>query len=128
MLACPRQECGVLRPARVAEALLKALEASEGRRRSRKRDQTPDAFGLSVKRALLQAVVMDDPAPEAFEAWLLHFAGHAPDAATQAAATAMGRLVFDEWCLARHMAAFAAWLEDGARSEDAAQVARRGQA
>ena len=38
-------------PADVCRALPAALEAADGRRR--KRDQTPDAFGLSVKRELL---------------------------------------------------------------------------
>ena len=45
-----------LRPADVARALLAALEASEGRRRKRKRNQTADAFGLSVKRELLERI------------------------------------------------------------------------
>ena len=49
------------RPADVCRALLAALEASEGRRRKRKRDQTADAIGLAVKRDLLQRVVEDDP-------------------------------------------------------------------
>ena len=61
------------RPADVCRALLAALEAAEGRRRKRKRDQTPDAFGLAVKRALLQRAVEDDPQPEAFEEWLLNY-------------------------------------------------------
>ena len=50
------------RPADVCRALLAALEASEGRRRKRKRDQTPDAFGLAVKRDLLQRVGRRRPA------------------------------------------------------------------
>ncbi|HEV2984857.1 MAG TPA: hypothetical protein VGX46_10725, partial [Vicinamibacterales bacterium] len=62
-----------LRPAEICRALLAALEASEGRRRNRKRDQTPDAFGLSVKRDLLLQVVEQDPPPEAFEEWLLRY-------------------------------------------------------
>ena len=37
-----------LRPRQVCAALLSALQAAEGRRRSRKRDQTPDAIGLSI--------------------------------------------------------------------------------
>ena len=40
----------MVRPAEVCAALLAALEAAEGRRRSRKRDQTPDAIGLAIKR------------------------------------------------------------------------------
>src|SRR6202048_5014224 len=61
-----------LRPANVCRALLAALEAAEGRRRQRKRDQTPDAFGLALKRDLLRQAVEDDPRPEALEEWLLH--------------------------------------------------------
>jgi hypothetical protein len=63
----------VPRPAEVCRALLAALEAAEGHRRRRKRDQTPDAFGLGIKRALLERIVEEDPAPEAFEAWLLQY-------------------------------------------------------
>jgi hypothetical protein len=37
----------------VCRALLAALDASEGRRRRRKRDATPDAVGMSLKRWLL---------------------------------------------------------------------------
>ncbi len=55
------------RPADVCRALLAALEAAEGRRRKRKRDQTPDAIGLGVKRELLQLVVEHDPPADAFE-------------------------------------------------------------
>ena len=61
----------MVRPAEVCAALLAALEAAEGRRRSRKRDQTPDGIGLAIKRELLQRAVQEDPNPEAFEEWLL---------------------------------------------------------
>jgi hypothetical protein len=61
------------RPADVCRALLAALEASEGRRRKRKRDQTPDAFGLAIKRDLLLRAVDDDPLPDAFVEWLLNY-------------------------------------------------------
>jgi hypothetical protein len=108
-----------LRPAEVCRALLAALEASEGRRRSRKRDQTPDAFGLAVKRDLLRQAVEDDPRPEAFEEWLLNYP------LTQARelvgpAFAMARAVFDEWRLAHVSGEFRLWLEQGAPSDDAA--------
>lgn len=56
-----------LRPADVCKALLAALEASEGRRRKRKRDQTPDMIGLSIKRSLMSRAMESDPSPEAFE-------------------------------------------------------------
>jgi hypothetical protein len=106
------------RPADVCRALLAALEASEGRRRKRKRDQTPDAFGLSVKRALLQRAVEEDPPPEAFEGWLLNYplSCQAPELAGPA--FAMARAVFDEWRLAHTLGEFRLWLEQGAPSED----------
>jgi hypothetical protein len=89
-----------LRPAEVCKALLAALEAAEGRRRKRKRDQTPDAIGLSIKRTLLAQAVEDDPNPEAFEEWLL-------------------RSVLEEWRLAHSLGEFRVWLEQGAPSDDA---------
>ena len=58
------------RPAVVCHALLAALDASEGRRRRRKRDTTPDAVGMTIERQLLSQAVMDVPDPEMFEAWL----------------------------------------------------------
>jgi hypothetical protein len=108
-----------LRPAEVCKALLAALEAAEGRRRKRKRDQTPDAFGLAVKRDLLQRAVEDDPPPEAFEEWLLNYPQtcHAPELAGPA--YAMARAVFEEWRLAHVLGEFRLWLEQGAPSEDA---------
>lgn len=107
-----------LRPADVCRALLSALEAAEGRRRSRKRDQTPDAFGLGVKRDLLRSAVDDDPAPEDFEAWLLEYPRrcHAPE--LEGPALAMARAVFEEWQLAHSMSSFREWLEQGAPSDD----------
>ena len=58
------------RPAAVCRELLAALEASEGRRRRRKRDTTPDAIGLAIKLDLLQRAIAADPDPDQFEAWL----------------------------------------------------------
>ena len=107
-----------VRPAEVCKALLAALEASEGRRKSRKRDQTPDAIGLGIKRDLLQRAVKDDPEPEAFEAWLLNYplACVAPELSGPAAA--MARAVFDEWRLAHSLGDFKNWLDRGAPSDD----------
>jgi hypothetical protein len=109
----------VFRPADVCKALLAALEASEGRRRQRKRDQTPDAFGLGVKRDLLQRVIEDDPQPDAFEAWLFNYplTCKAPELAGPAAA--MARAVFEEWRLAHSLGEFRVWLTRGAPSDDA---------
>ena len=107
-----------LRPAEVCKALLAALEASEGRRRSRKRDQTPDAIGLTFKRELLEQAVRDDPEPEGFEEWLLNYtAGHE----SAGGIFAMARAVFEEWRLAHSMGEFKSWLEQGAPSDDAAE-------
>src|SRR5690349_16068003 len=107
-----------IRPREVCAALLSALEAAEGRRRSRKRDQTPDAIGIGVKRELLAHAAEDDPDPEAFEQWLLDYPQRcAPELCGPA--TAMARAVFDEWRLAHSLGEFRTWLEQGAPSEDA---------
>ena len=108
-----------LRPAQVCKALLAALEASEGRNRKRKRDQKPDTIGLSIKRALLTRAVQDDPAPEAFEEWLLVYPGECNSGEPSGAVAAMARTVLEEWRLAHSMDAFRVWLEDGAPSADA---------
>ena len=107
-----------LRPADVCRSLLAALDASEGRRRSRKRDQTPDAFGLRIKRELLRHAVAADPAADEFEAWLLDYPGTCEAPELIGPARAMARAVFEEWCLAHAMGEFRHWLEQGAPSED----------
>jgi hypothetical protein len=110
---------GTPRPAEMCRALLAALEAAEGRRRRRKRDQTPDAFGLAIKRALLERVVQQDPAPDAFEAWLLDYPLTCPSPELTGPARAMARAVFDDWRLAIASPEFRRWLELGAPSDDA---------
>jgi len=107
------------RPAQVCRALLAAMAAADGRRRSRKRDQTPDAIGLDVKRRLLERVVDADPDAADFEAWLMHCSLDGGEHLAQGATWAMGRAVLDEWRMAITMADFASWLECGAPSEDA---------
>jgi hypothetical protein len=106
------------RPADLCRALLAALEASEGRRRKRKRDQTADAFGLSVKRELLRRAAEEDPAPEEFEAWLLAYPGRCEAPELVGPAMAMARAVFEEWQLAHSLGEFRQWLESGAPSDD----------
>lgn len=108
-----------LRPADVCRSLLSALEAAEGRRRKRKRDQTADAFGLGVKRELLRSVVAADPAPETFEAWLLEYPASCRAPELAGPAQAMARTVFEEWRLAHSMTEFREWLDGGAPSADA---------
>jgi hypothetical protein len=79
------------RPAHICAQLLAALEATEGRRRRRKRDTTPDAIGIAIKRQLLEGAVRDDPEP--------------------------GDLA--DWRLAKTSDRFRGWLEEGAPSADA---------
>jgi hypothetical protein len=106
------------RPADVCRALLAALEASDGRRRRRKRDTTPDAIGMSIKRHLLALAVETDPDPDDFDAWLaerclIGFADAPPGALR-----AMARDVMAEWRLAATSADFRGWLAAGAPSDD----------
>lgn len=105
------------RPAEVCRRLLAALDASEGRRRRRKRDTTPDSLGMAIKRKLLEATVRDDPAPDAYEGWLLErcLGKDGPSGPVQA----MAREIFAEWKLARESGVFRTWLLQGARSDDA---------
>ena len=110
-----------LRPAEICRQLLAALDASEGRRRRRKRDTTPDAIGMAIKRRLLEEAVRDDPDPDVFERWLSErcdsglFAPSGP-----ACAMALGILA--EWQLAQTWGAFRSWLDRGAPSDDAETV------
>lgn len=118
-----------LRPAVVCGRLLAALEASEGRRRRRKRNTTPDSIGMAIKRAILEETVRDDPDGDAFEGWLLErclSAGESDsrsDTAELFAASgpvrAMALEVLAEWRMAQTPGAFQTWLSDGARSDDA---------
>jgi len=106
------------RPALICRALLAALDASEGRRRRRKRDTTPDAIGMSLKRQLLAEAIDDDPDPEAFDTWLLGRCLTRAESVPIGAMRAMARDVLEEWRLAAASADFQRWLEAGAPSED----------
>ncbi len=107
-----------LRPAVVCAALLDALDASEGRRRRRKRDTTPDAIGLTLKRGLLAQAIEADPGPEVFEAWLFDRCLTGSVDASMGALRAMARAIVEEWWLAAACTDFRAWLAQGAPSED----------
>ena len=115
-----------IRPAQVCMALLAALEAAEGQRKRRKRDQTPDAIGLAVKREVLEGVVQDDPDPELFEAWLLRYSQKRESRHSPGAVSAMARAVLEEWRLAHSMGDFKAWLDHGAPSDDAEGASQAG--
>jgi len=107
-----------LRPALVCGALLAALDASEGRRRRRKRDTTPDAIGMSLKHRLLTQAIEADPDPDAFEAWLLDRCLTGAENVSMGALRAMAREVIAEWRLAAACPDFRTWLAAGAQSED----------
>lgn len=106
------------RPAEICRALLAALEASEGRRKRRQRDTTPDAIGIAIKRALLEQALEDDPGADQFEAWLIDYcATNSPNAAIGTLrATAIQ--VLEEWRLAHQLPQFREWLAQGAPSRD----------
>ena len=106
------------RPGWFCRALLAALDASEGRRRRRKRDTTPDAIGMALKRELLEAAMADDPDPDDFEACLLDRCLRGADPTARGARSAMARDILAEWRLAAASPAFRDWLDAGAPSED----------
>ena len=105
-----------MRPGQVCQKLLAALDASEGRRRRRKRNTTADRSGLEFKRDLLEAACRADPDPEAFEAFLYE---RSRQCAPSGAALAMARQIVEDWRLAEADPGFRAWLFDGAPSDDA---------
>jgi hypothetical protein len=110
------QTTTTLRPADFARGQLQALEASEGRSRRRKRDQTPDRIGMDLKRALLRRAVEDDPASEDLEGWLLQQALAAP---VSGPVRAMSMEILTEYRMAQLDPEYGAWLRSGAPSADA---------
>ena len=111
---------GGVRPAAVCRELLEALAASDGRRKRRHRDTTPDAIGMAIKRGLLESAVAADPDPDGFEQWLLAQCLAAPPTQAVGAYRAMALDIVAEWRLARASPHFRQWLEHGAPSDDAA--------
>jgi hypothetical protein len=107
-----------VRPAEICSQLLAALDASEGRRRKRKRNTTPDSIGMAFKRAILEETVRCDPDPESYEGWLLQhcFIPDEPSGPIRA----MALDILSEWRLAQTSAGFRRWLEQGAPSDDTA--------
>lgn len=109
-------ESPALRPAQVCAQLIQATEASEGRRKRRKRNTTPDSIGMEIKRGLMEAAIAADPDPEVFEEWLFQqvlLAGP-----LSGATRAMAMQIHDEWQFALAAAGFRHWLADGAPSDD----------
>src|SRR5262249_26247014 len=112
------------RPADFCRRLIGALEASDGRRRRRKRDTTPDMLGMAMKRQLMDRAIEDDPSPEDFDAWLLAQCDR--DDVAGGGMLAMARELHGEWKLAQKDAAFRDWLQGGAPSDDTSAPGSRG--
>jgi hypothetical protein len=108
-----------MRPAEICSRLLAALDASEGRRRRRKRNTTPDSIGMAIKRTILEETVRHDPDPDAYEGWLLErcLTQDGPSGSMRA----MALDVLSDWRLAQTSVVFRSWLEQGAPSDDAAR-------
>ena len=106
----------MITPAELCRGLLGALDGSEGRRRRRVRDTTPDSIGLAIQRDLLEAAVRDAPAPDEFEAWLLDRCE--AEGAGDGAVRAMALQVWDQWQLAQRAPDVQAWIASGAHSDD----------
>jgi hypothetical protein len=104
------------RPAEFSRHLLNSLSASDGRRRKRKRDQTPDHVGLELKRDLLERAAAADPEPADFEAWLLAQTFAAP---ASGPVRAVCSEILDEYRFAAADPSFSRWLAAGAPSDDA---------
>jgi len=105
-----------LRPRQFCAEVLTSLEASEGRRKRRRRDTTPDAIGLQIKRELLEEIISADPASEDFEAWLVLRCQR--DGLSDGPIRAMALSVWEEWRLASSAVEFRRWLAEGAPSDD----------
>ena len=112
----PETRSGELRPGELCRELLVALEASEGRRTRRKRDTTPDAIGLAIKRRLLEEAAREDPEPAAFEAWLLERSLSAGEGSGGVRAMALS--IWEEWRFVSSSDGYREWLARGAPSED----------
>jgi hypothetical protein len=128
----PPRPAPPLRPAEICRRLLAALDASEGRRRRRKRDTTPDSIGMAIKRSLLEETVRNDPDRDDFEGWLLERClstddparGHGDGAvsAPSGPVRAMALDLLAEWRLVQTSGAFQRWLDQGAPSDDAGRA------
>jgi hypothetical protein len=106
------------RPAHLCSQLLAALDASEGRRRRRKRNTTPDSIGMAIKRTIMEGAVQDDPEPDGFEGWLVE-QSESKGSEASGPARAMALEILADWRLAQTSAEFRNWLEQGAPSDDA---------
>lgn len=102
-------------PAEFARHALEAIENSEGRRKRRHRDTTPDRLGLDLKRKILEDVIEHAPGPAELEDHLFALVNASDD---PGATRAMCSDVLDEYRTAASSPAFRGWLEKGAPSDD----------
>lgn len=102
-------------PAEFARQALEAIEASEGRRKKRHRNTTPDRIGLDLKRDILAGLADEAPPAEELEEWLQRRIVGSPD---PGATRAMCLDVFDEYRAATLSPSFREWLARGAPSDD----------
>ncbi len=112
-----------VRPAEFCREVMASLAASDGRRRRRNRNTTPDAIGLMLKRSLLEEAIAADPDPEAFEDWLFQRCLLEP--AGNGGLRAVAISIFEEWRFAAEVDAFRDWLAAGAPSDDALPMERK---
>jgi hypothetical protein len=106
----------ILEPAQFCAYLLHTIEASEGRRKRRKRDTTPDAIGLQIKRDLIERAIEQQPRPEEFEGWLLQQVLEAPAGGL---VHALCTEILAEYQIASYDKEFVRWLAAGAPSANA---------
>lgn len=110
----------MLSPAAFCQGLLGALDASEGRRRRRKRDTTPDSIGMAIQRDVLEAAVRESPDAVNFERWLI--ARCLAEGESDGPVRAMALLIWQQWRLACATESYEAWLASGAPSDDRADA------
>lgn len=109
-----------LTPATFCAELIETIEASEGRRRRRKRNTTPDSIGLAMKRGLLERAIQEAPQTDGFEEWLFEIVLAAGDGSGGLRACAVS--ILEEWRFALQVEHFRGWLAAGAPSDDSWRV------
>ena len=116
----PGQPVERLTPAAFCAELIEALAASDGRRRRRKRNTTPDVIGLAMKRELLERAMTAAPPAEQFEEWLFQCVLDAGAGSGGLRAVAIS--ILEEWRFALEVEEFRGWLAAGAPSDDARRL------
>ena len=100
-------------PGEFCRLALRMIDRAQARSRRRKRDQTPDDYGLGLKRELLQRGAEADPPAERFEAWLHEQALATP---VSGPVRAMCVEILEEYRVAQTLPGLGEWLLSGAPS------------